>query len=152
MIKSEIKKLKIGVVVSEFNDHLTKKLLAACEKELSSLGVLKKNISIIWVPGAFEIPLIAKKMALKKSIDAVICLGVVVRGETLHFDMVANASALGIQQVALETLKPIIYEVLACDTMQLAEDRSKNNGYNKGTLGAKAAIDMLEATKKFDKR
>ncbi|MBF0483250.1 MAG: 6,7-dimethyl-8-ribityllumazine synthase [Candidatus Omnitrophica bacterium] len=140
---------RIGIVVSEFNDYITKRLLDACLDELKKLKVAEKNITVVWVPGAFEIPLIALKLAEKKNIDAVICLGAIVKGETLHYELVANENARGIGNVSLMTGKPVIFEVLSADTMELVEKRAQVNGYNKGTEAAQAAVQMIGIMKEI---
>ena len=112
MVKKRPRKFKSGknriaIVVSRFNEDVAQRLLNGCLEELSHLG-LKKEIAVFWVPGSFEIPLIALKLAGKKSVDAVICLGAVIRGETAHFDYVAQGAAQGIAQASLLTGKPVI--------------------------------------------
>lgn len=115
---------KIAVVVSRFNEYITQRLLNGCLDELSRCGVSKNNITVVEVPGAFEIPVIALKLAKKKTIDAVICLGAVIRGETFHFDLVSQGAAQGIMDVSLKTGKPIIFEVLATETIDQANKLS----------------------------
>lgn len=139
--------LKIAIVVARFNDFITKKLLDGSLKELQALKVSEDNITVVWVPGAFEIPLAAKKLAKQKNIDAVICLGCVIKGETYHFDTVLNSSTDGIMQVALETEKPIVYEVLGVETVSLAQARAEEDGYNKGEVAAEVAVEMANAMK-----
>jgi len=135
---------KIAVVVSRFNDFITEKLLEGCLDKLGKLGVKKNNITVVWVPGAFEIPVVALKLAKKKSINAVICLGSIIRGETAHFDLVAQGTAQGIAQVSLMTGKPVIFEVLATETVEHARKRSKKKGDNKGRDAAVTAIEMID--------
>lgn len=135
--------LRVAIVVSRFNDFITKKLLDACLDELFKNKVKKKNVSVCWVPGAFEIPPVALKMAKKKTIDAVICLGAVVKGETYHFELVAQGAANGIAQVALTTGKPVIFEVLSTYTLEQAYRRAEEDGDNKGRDAALAAIEMF---------
>ena len=137
---------KIAVIVSRFNDFVTKRLLEACLKELFRLGVKKRDITVVWVPGAFEIPVTALKYAKKKNIDAVICLGAVIRGETYHYELVSQGSAYGIMQVSLMTGKPVIFEVLATDTIEQANKRSKKSGDNKGRDAACTAVEMIWIT------
>ena len=133
---------RIGIVVSKFNEFITRRLLKACLGELKRRGVLEKNITVVWVPGSFEIPVTALKLAQKKNIDAVICLGAVIRGETIHFELVANQTAAGIQQVSLETDKPVIFGVLATETVNQAYKRSGVKGENKGIEAARNAVEM----------
>ena len=133
---------KIGIVASKFNEFITKRLLEGCLDELNIQGVRKTDIIVVWVPGAFEIPVVALKLAKKKSINAVICLGAVIRGETFHFEIVAQGAAFGIGQASLLTEKPIILGVLTTDTVTQAYKRSQKKGDNKGREAAMTAIDM----------
>ena len=133
---------KIAVVVSRFNEFVTQRLLSACLKELARLGVPKTNTTIAWVPGSYEIPVVAMRFARTKSIDAVICLGCVIRGDTLHFELVAQGAAYGIMQASLQSGKPVIFGILTTDTVQQAEKRSQAKGENKGIDAAQAAVDM----------
>lgn len=152
-LEGEVKscKGKIAIVVSKFNEFVTKRLLDACVDELIKNGVKAKNIIVVWVPGAFEIPFMARKMADKEMIDGVICLGAVIRGETKHYDLVADNTARGIMDVSLEINKPIIFEVLATDTMELAYKRSEEKGINKGRDAAQALLEMLDLLSQVDK-
>jgi len=134
---------RIAVVVSRFNDFITSNLLEGCLEELNKLGVKKTDVTVAWVPGAYEIPVVALKFAQKKDIDAVICLGCVIRGETYHYELVAQGAAQGIARVALDTGKPVIFEVLAVDTIDLAYKRSEVGGVNKGVDAAQAAVETL---------
>ena len=136
------KKKKFAVVVSHFNEFITKNLLTGCLAEFVRSGVKKTDITVVWVPGAWEIPIAALKLAKKKNIAAVICLGCVIRGETAHFDFVARGACDGIGQVALSTGKPVVLGVLTTDTVRQAEERSKLKGNNKGQEAAEAAIAM----------
>lgn len=138
--KNTGKGLKIAIVVARFNETITQRLLDACLDELSKLGVYKKDITVAWVPGAFEIPLIAQKFGQKKGIDAVICLGAVILGETDHYRLVADNVASGIMQVSLNCKKPVIFEVLATETVVLAQQRAELDGSNKGRDAAQAAV------------
>ena len=139
----KIKNKKIAVVVSRFNEFITQKLLNGCLKELTRLGVKQNDVTVAWVPGAFEIPVVALKFAQKKNIAAVICLGAVIRGETIHFDLVAQAAARGIAHAALTTGKPVIFGVLATDTVDQAYKRSGQNKENKGIEAARNAVEMI---------
>jgi 6,7-dimethyl-8-ribityllumazine synthase len=139
----------IAVVVSQFNEFITQRLLDGCLKELARQKVLKKDISVYWVPGAFEIPTVALKLAKKKTIDAVICLGAVIRGETYHFELVAQGAATGITQASLMAQKPIIFGVLSTDTLEQAYSRAEEDGDNKGTESAQAALDMIRLLKRI---
>lgn len=138
---------KIVVVVSQFNDFVTKRLLSGCLEELTRSGVTKKDVTVVWVPGSFEIPVVACKLAKKKNVDAVICLGAVIRGETMHYDLVAQGAAQGIMQASLMTGKPVIFGVLATDTIDDACKRADEKGGNKGGEAAQTAIQMIDVMK-----
>jgi len=142
--KSKNKGVRLAIVVARFNDFITEKLLDGCLDELAKNGVGQKDVTVVRVPGAFEIPVTAQTLAKKKTIDAVICLGAVIRGETLHFELVAEGVTHGIMHASLNTNKPIIFEVLATETVALAEARAKKRGNNKGRDAARAAMDMVE--------
>ena len=118
-------------------------------EELSRCGIRKPYVTVTWVPGAFEIPVVASKLARKKNVDAVICLGSVVRGETMHYDLVAQGAAQGIMQAALMTGKPIIFCVLATDTLEDAYKRADVKGGNKGGEAAQAALKMIDVMKQL---
>ena len=145
----QAKGLKFGIVVSRFNDFITKKLLDGAVDGLVRHGALDKDIEIIKVPGAFEIPLAAKKLAQKKSLDAVICLGTIIRGATPHFDFVAAESAKGIGSASLETGMPIAYGILTTDTIEQAIERAGTKSGNKGWDVALVAIEMAQLMKKL---
>jgi 6,7-dimethyl-8-ribityllumazine synthase len=134
---------KIVIVAARFNDFITKRLLNGCLDELDRCNVKKGDITVAWVPGAYEIPVTAAKFAKKRDVHAVICLGAVIRGETAHFDLVAQGAAQGIMQASLMTGKPIIFGVLASDTVDQAYKRSEEKGDNKGRDAALAAIEMI---------
>ncbi|MDP9751074.1 MULTISPECIES: 6,7-dimethyl-8-ribityllumazine synthase [Thermoanaerobacter] len=133
---------KFGIVVSRFNEFITNKLLEGALDALKRHGALNENIEIAWVPGAFEIPLIAKKMAESKRYNAVIALGAVIRGETPHFDYVANEVSKGIAKISLDTEVPVIFGVLTTDTIEQAIVRAGTKGGNKGFEAAVTAIEM----------
>ena len=135
---------KIGVVVAKFNDFVTQRLLDGCLKELLKHGVRKEDITVARVPGSLEIPLVALRLAKKKNIQAVICLGAVIRGETLHFDLVARGAAQGIAHTALASGKPVIFGVLATDTVEQANKRSDAKKVNKGRDAAVDALEMID--------
>ena len=141
---------RYGVVVSQFNDFITEKLLDGCLDELSQHGVAKKNITVIRVPGSFEIPIVALHLAKKKNIDAVICLGAVIRGETPHFEYVASNTSSGIMQISLSTEKPVMLGVITADTVNQAYARSKSRGCNRGREAARAAVSTLDALKQIN--
>ena len=133
--------LKFGLVLSRFNEFITKKLLEGAQDGLVRHGVSESDIDVAWVPGAFEIPLIASKMAETKRYHAVICLGAVVRGATPHFEYIAAEVTKGIAKVNLDTGLPIIYGVITADTLEQAIERS---GTKEGNTGFKAAVSAIE--------
>ncbi|MDE2027248.1 MAG: 6,7-dimethyl-8-ribityllumazine synthase, partial [Candidatus Omnitrophica bacterium] len=134
------------IVASSFNDFITKRLLQSCLLELKLSGI--KQVTTVWVPGAFEAPLAALALARRKDIDGVICLGAVLRGETYHFDVVANEAGRGIMDVSLRTAKPVMMGILTADTVAQAEERSKpKGGNNKGRDCARAVLEMVALLK-----
>jgi 6,7-dimethyl-8-ribityllumazine synthase len=133
---------RIGVVAARFNEVITSKLVDGAVDGLRSHGVPDEGIDVAWVPGAFEIPIVARRFARSGRYDAVICLGAVIRGETAHFELVANEAARGIAGVAAETGVPVIFEVLATDDLEQAESRAGGTHGNKGYEAARAAIEM----------
>jgi len=141
--------LKIGIVISRFNDHISDQLLLGATDTLQEKGVLESNIHVYWVPGAFELPLVAQKLAEKKHFDAIICLGSVIRGETSHFDYVAGECARGIQEVSMKYGMPVIFGVLTTENRDQAEARVGLIGdrENKGVYAANAALDMIDLLK-----
>ena len=135
------KGLKFGVVVSRFNEFITKKLLEGAQDALLRHGVNQEDIETAWVPGSFEIPLIAKKLAQTKKYNAIICLGTVIRGGTPHFEYIAAEVTKGIAQVGLETGLPIIYGIITADTLEQAIERA---GTKEGNEGFRAAVNAIE--------
>ncbi len=135
------KGLKFGVVVSRFNEFITRKLLEGAQDALLRHGVSEDDIDIAWVPGSFEIPLAAKNLAQTKRYDAVICLGAVVRGATPHFEYIAAEVTKGIATVGLETGLPVSYGVITADTLEQAIERA---GTKAGNRGFDAAVDAIE--------
>lgn len=133
---------KFALVASRFNDFVTKELVAGCMDTLVRHGADDKDISLTWVPGAFEIPLIALKLAEQKSNDAVICLGAVIRGATPHFDFIASEVSKGIAKVCLDTGKPVIFGIITADTIEQAVERAGTKDGNKGRDAAVTAIEM----------
>ncbi len=136
------KGLKFGVVVSRFNEFITRKLLEGTQDALLRHGVNEEDIDIAWVPGSFEIPLVAQKLAQTKKYDAVICLGAVVRGATPHFEYIAAEVTKGIAKVGLETGLPVSYGVITADTLEQAIERAGTKAGNKGFDAAVNAIEM----------
>lgn len=133
---------KFGIVISRFNSFITKKLLKGCLDELLRCGVKESSIVVVSVPGAWEIPLVAMSLAQKKNIDAVICLGAVIRGETYHFEVVARGACSGIRKVALKTGKPVVLGVLTTNNTRQAMKRSEGKN-NKGREAALVAVEMV---------
>ncbi|MCX6267256.1 MAG: 6,7-dimethyl-8-ribityllumazine synthase [Bacteroidetes bacterium] len=140
--KLDAKGLKFGIVIARFNEFISGKLLSGCIDGLKRHGAEEDNLEVIWSPGAFEIPLLAKKMASSKKYDAIICLGAVIRGATPHFDYVAAEVSKGVAHVGLETGFPIIFGVLTTDNIEQAIERAGTKSGNKGFDAALAAIEM----------
>lgn len=134
---------KFGIVVSRFNSFIAERLLEGALDTLRRSGVKDKEIEVARVPGAYEIPLVARKMALSGRYDAVICLGAVIRGATPHFDLVANEAAKGIAQVGMEAGIPVLFGVLTTDTIEQSIERAGSKAGNKGSECAAAAIEMV---------
>jgi 6,7-dimethyl-8-ribityllumazine synthase len=134
---------KFALVVSRFNNFLTDKLLDGAIDCLKRHGADEKDISVAFVPGAFEIPYAAAKMADNKNYDAVICIGAVIRGDTPHFDYISNESAKGIAKIGMESGKPIIYGLITADTLEQAIERAGTKAGNKGWDAAEAAVEMI---------
>ena len=133
---------RVGVVVARFNEMITSKLAEGAKAGLAAHGVAEDAVDVAWVPGAFEIPLVAQRMAASGRYDAIVCLGAVIRGDTTHFELVANEAARGIADVARETGVPVIFEVLATDTLAQAESRAGGAHGNKGWEAAETALEM----------
>ncbi len=133
---------KFAIVVSRFNDFITDKLVGGAVDALTRSGTLDKDIDIVKVPGAFEIPLVAQALAAKKRHDAVICLGAVIRGATPHFDYVSAEVSKGIASASMSTGMPIIFGVLTTDTLEQAIERAGSKAGNKGWDAALAAVEM----------
>ena len=136
------KGLKFGLVISRFNDFITRKLLEGAQDALLRHGVNEEDVEIAWVPGTFEIPLIARKLAQTKRYDAVICLGAVIRGDTPHFEYIAAEVTRSIGKVGLDTGLPVIYGVITADTLEQAIERAGTKQGNKGFEAAVSAIEM----------
>jgi len=142
---------RIAIVVARFHEAVTSRLLEGAQAALRAHGVDPEAIDVAWVPGAFEVSLVAKRFASSGAYDAVICLGAVVRGETAHFDLVAGAAARGAGEVARETGIPVIFEVLATDTLAQAEARAGGAHGNKGWEAAEAALEMADLLDRLPK-
>ena len=145
----QAKGLKFAIIASRFNDFITNKLLGGAVDALVRHGAAEQNISVIKVPGAFEIPLVAKIAAEKKVYDAVICLGTVIRGATPHFDYVAAEAAKGIATASMDSGVPIAFGVLTTDTIEQAVERAGSKSGNKGWDAAMVAIEMAQLLKKL---
>lgn len=140
---------KFGIIVSRFNSFIAEKLLEGAVDTLVRSGVRDEDIEVVRVPGAYEIPLVAGKMARSGHYDAVICLGAVIRGATPHFDFVASEAAKGIAQVGMEAGLPVIFGVLTTDTIEQAIERAGSKAGNKGSECAAAAVEMVDLLKKL---
>lgn len=139
--------LTVGIVVGRFNEFITSKLLDGALDTLKRHGISEENIDVAWVPGAFEIPLVASKMANNDRYDAVITLGTVIRGATPHFDYVCGEAAKGVSQASLQSGKPVIFGVLTTETIEQAIERSGTKAGNKGSESAVAAIETANLIK-----
>ena len=135
--------IKIGIVAARFNEFITSKLLSGALDSLKRENVREEDIDIAWVPGAFEIPLIASKMAGSEKYDAVICLGAVIRGSTNHYDYVCCEVSKGIAQISLNADKPVMFGVLTTDNIEQAIERAGTKAGNKGAECAHGAIEMV---------
>lgn len=134
---------KFGIIISRFNNFISNKLLEGALDALGRHNADENNITIVYVPGAYEIPMTAKKMAKTQKYDAIIALGAVIRGNTPHFDYVANEVAKGVAQVNLETGIPVIFGVLTTDNLEQAVERAGSKGGNKGFEAAMSALEMI---------
>ena len=141
--------LKVAIVVARFNEFINGRLLAGAEDALKRHGVEEENVEIIWVPGAFEIPLTAQKLAETKKYDAVITLGSVIRGATPHFDYVSSEVAKGVAAAGMNTGLPIIFGVLTTDTIEQAIERAGTKAGNKGYDAAVTAIEIADLYRKI---
>ncbi len=147
--KLSAKGKKFGIVASRFNELISGQLIAGAKDCLLRHDCRDADITLAWVPGSFEIPLAAKKMAKSKKYDAVICLGAVIRGGTPHFDFIAAEVSKGIAQVGLETGLPVIFGVLTTDSIEQALERAGTKAGNKGWDAALSAIEMVDLFKKI---
>ena len=141
--------LKIGIVVSRFNDFITSHLLSGALEALGQHGADEKDIEVVRVPGAFEIPMAAKKLCDAKKYDAVVCLGAVIRGATPHFDYVAGEAARGVAMIAREAGIPVVFGVLTTDNVEQAVERAGGKSGNKGVDAALAAVEMATLYRKL---
>jgi 6,7-dimethyl-8-ribityllumazine synthase len=141
--------LKVAIVVARFNEFITGKLLTGAYDGLKRHGVLEDDVTVIWVPGAYEIPLTAQKVAQQGKYDAVITLATVIRGATPHFDFVSNEVAKGVAQVGLQTGLPVVFGVLTTDTIEQAIERAGTKAGNKGYDAAVTAIELSDLYRKL---
>ncbi len=141
--------LRFGIIVSRFNSFITERLLTAAVDALERAGAAGKEVDVVHVPGAFELPLTAKKLAATGRYDALIAIGCVIRGETSHYDYVCSETARGLQLAQIDTGVPIMFCVLTCDTLEQAIDRAGLKGGNKGFEAGLAAIEMAHLSRKL---
>lgn len=142
--------IKVAIVAARFNEFITSKLIGGAMDGLTRHGVQEEDIHLAWVPGAFEIPLIAGKMAKSGKYDAVICLGAVIRGSTSHYDLVCNEVAKGIAQVSLASDVPVMFGVITTDTIEQAIERAGSKAGNKGYDCALGAVEMVNLIQEID--
>jgi 6,7-dimethyl-8-ribityllumazine synthase len=142
---------KVGVIVSRFNDFISDRLLSGTLDALARHGTNDEHIDIVKVPGSFEIPLMAKKMAQRGKYDAIICLGAVIRGSTPHFEYVSAEVSKGIASVSLESGVPVVFGVITTDTLEQAIERAGSKSGNKGWTAAVAAMEMANLMESVDK-
>ena len=142
--------IPVGVACTRFHEFIVSKLLSGCEDGLLRHGVREEDISVVWVPGAFEIPLVAAKMAKSGKYDAVIALGAVIRGSTSHYDYVCAEVSKGIAQAALSSGVPVLFGVLTTDTIEQAIERTGTKAGNKGAECAQGAIEMVNLLRTMD--
>ncbi|MBF0493962.1 MAG: 6,7-dimethyl-8-ribityllumazine synthase [Candidatus Omnitrophica bacterium] len=133
---------KFSIIVSRFNEFISSKLVDGAVDGLIQLGAEEKDISVVWVPGSFEIPMVAKKVSAGDKCDAVICLGVIIRGETPHFDFVASEAAKGIAQVGMGGKVPCVFGIITADNLEQAVERAGTKSGNKGRDAAFTAVEM----------
>jgi 6,7-dimethyl-8-ribityllumazine synthase len=144
--------LRMAIACGRFNDLITERLLAGAIDGLTRHGVDDSSITVVWVPGAFELPLVASQLASSGDYDAVICLGAVIRGATGHYDQVANQCAAGIQRAALDSGLPVVFGVLTTESIEQAVERAGTKVGNKGFESASVAIEMADLLRQLPKR
>ncbi|EQB63742.1 MAG: 6,7-dimethyl-8-ribityllumazine synthase [candidate division Zixibacteria bacterium RBG-1] len=147
--KLDAKGKNFAIVVSRFNEFITQKLLEGALDCLTRHNTEEKNITVVWVPGAFEIPLMAQKLAKSRKFSAVICLGAILRGETPHFEFISNQVAVNIGKVALESDLPVIFGVITTENLEQAIERAGSKAGNKGWESALTAIEMANLSKEI---
>ncbi|HEY2430156.1 MAG TPA: 6,7-dimethyl-8-ribityllumazine synthase [Acidimicrobiales bacterium] len=143
--------MRIALVCGRFNDLITDRLLAGATDALVRHGVDEGSITVVWAPGAFELPLVARQLAASGEVDAVVCLGAVIRGATGHYDQVANNAAAGVQRVGLDTGIPVVFGVLTTDTIEQAIERAGTKAGNKGAEAAMSAVEMVDLLRQLPK-
>jgi 6,7-dimethyl-8-ribityllumazine synthase len=143
--------LRVAIVCGRFNDFITERLLSGAQDALVRHGVDDASVTVVWAPGAFELPLVAKQLASSGEYDAVICLGAVIRGATGHYEHVAGQCAAGIQQAQLATGVPVVFGVLTTDTIEQAIERAGTKAGNKGAEAAVTAIEMADLLRQLPK-
>ena len=144
------KSMKVAIVAARFNEFITSKLIGGAMDGLSRHGVQENDVHLAWVPGAFEIPLIASKLAASGKYDAVICLGAVIRGSTSHYDYVCAEVSKGIAQVSLQSQVPVLFGVLTTDTIEQAIERAGTKAGNKGYDCALSAVEMVNLIREVE--
>jgi len=150
-VKGELiaKGLKFALIVSRFNEFISAKLLDGAEDTLVQHGASEDDMAVFWVPGSFEIPPVASRLAKSRKYDAIVCLGTVIRGETPHFDYISNEVAKGVAHVALEENIPCVFGIITADTLEQAIDRAGTKSGNKGRDAALSAVEMANLYKKL---
>jgi 6,7-dimethyl-8-ribityllumazine synthase len=143
--------LRVAVACARFNDFITERLLTGCRDGLQRHGVDEGSVTVAWAPGAFELPLVAQRLAASGEFDAVVCLGAVIRGATGHYEHVAGQCAAGIQRVQLDTGVPVVFGVLTTDTIEQAVERAGTKAGNKGFEAAMTAIEMADLLRQLPK-
>lgn len=141
--------IKVGIVVARFNEFITSKLLSGAKDNLLRHGVKENNIDVYWVPGAFEIPFITKKLATKKNYDGLITLGTVIRGATTHYELVCSEVAKGVAHVGLESDIPVMFGILTTETIEQAIERAGTKAGNKGGEVAQGLLEMISLNKQL---
>jgi len=151
VIQGEIiaKGKKFGIIASRFNDFITNRLLEGCVDELTRHGAKENDIEVAWTPGAFEIPVLANRMAKSKKYDSIICLGAIIKGATPHFDYIASEASKGIANVSLNTGVPLIFGIITADSIEQAIERAGTKQGNKGRDAARSAIEMANLVAEF---
>lgn len=144
-----VKAKKFGIVISRFNELISNEMLKGALDTLVRHGALDNNITAVWVPGSFEIPFTAQKLAQTKKYNAIICLGAVIRGDTPHFDYIAAEVSKGVSQVSLKTGIPTAFGILTVDTLEQALERAGSKAGNKGRQAAESAIEMVNLAEKL---